>query len=41
MRRRNGRQTVPAIFIEDSLIGGCDDLFALEAAGPLNEHLGN
>lgn len=40
MRRRSGRQTVPEIFIDDTLIGGCDDLFALEAAGTLDEQLG-
>jgi len=40
MRRRSGRQTVPEIFIEDTLIGGCDDLFALETGGTLNQQLG-
>jgi glutaredoxin 3 len=40
MRRRSGRQTVPEIFIDDTLIGGCDDLFALDAAGTLNQRLG-
>lgn len=40
MRRRAGRQTVPEIFIDDTLIGGCDDLFALDAAGSLDQQLG-
>ena len=40
MRQRSGRQTVPEIFIDDKLIGGCDDLFALDAAGTLNQRLG-
>jgi len=40
MRQRSGRQTVPEIFIDDTLIGGCDDLFALDAAGTLNRRLG-
>lgn len=40
MRQRSGRQTVPEIFIEDTLIGGCDDLFALDAAGTLDGRLG-
>jgi glutaredoxin 3 len=40
MRQRSGRQTVPEIFIDDTLIGGCDDLFALDAAGTLDQRLG-
>jgi len=40
MRRRAGRQTVPEIFIDNALIGGCDDLFALDAAGTLDQRLG-
>ncbi|MEZ4484403.1 MAG: glutaredoxin 3 [Syntrophotaleaceae bacterium] len=40
MRQRSGRHTVPEIFIDDTLIGGCDDLFALEAAGTLDRQLG-
>lgn len=39
MRRRAGRQTVPEIFIDDKLLGGCDDLFALEEAGELDARL--
>lgn len=40
MRQRSGRTSVPEIFIDDHLIGGCDDLFALDAAGKLEEALG-
>jgi glutaredoxin 3 len=40
MRRRSGRTTVPEIFIDDRLIGGCDDLMALEANGALDRLLG-
>lgn len=37
IQRSNGRVTVPQIFIGDRHIGGCDDLFALERAGRLDE----
>jgi glutaredoxin 3 len=40
MRQRSGRTSVPEIFVDDRLIGGCDDLFALDAAGKLAETLG-
>lgn len=40
MRQRSGRHTVPEVFIDDTLIGGCDDLFALNTAGTLNSRLG-
>lgn len=36
----SGRTSVPQIFINDEHIGGCDDLYALEAAGGLNQKLG-
>ncbi len=37
MRERSGGQnTFPQIFIDGKHIGGCDDLFALEAAGGLD-----
>jgi glutaredoxin 3 len=36
IKRANGRQTVPQIFINDQHIGGCDDLYALDAAGKLD-----
>ncbi|CAK9886968.1 MAG: Glutaredoxin 3 [Candidatus Erwinia impunctatus] len=31
MINRSGRKTVPQIFINQQHIGGCDDLFALDA----------
>ena len=34
--KANGRWTVPQIFIGDTHVGGCDDLWALEAAGELD-----
>ena len=37
IERANGRTTVPQIFIKDHHVGGCDDLFALERAGKLDE----
>lgn len=36
MMARSGRRTVPQIFIGDKHIGGCDDLFALDASGELD-----
>jgi len=36
IERAGGRTTVPQIFIADRHVGGCDDLFALEAAGTLD-----
>lgn len=33
--KSGGRRTVPQIFIDEESIGGCDDLYALEAAGKL------
>jgi len=39
MRRRSGRTTVPEIFIDNQLIGGCDDLFSLENSGELDRLL--
>ncbi|MEA5499693.1 MAG: glutaredoxin 3 [Limnoraphis robusta] len=35
-QRANGRRSVPQVFINDQHIGGCDDLYALEAAGKLD-----
>ncbi len=32
----NGRRTVPQIFIGQTHVGGCDDLYALERAGELD-----
>ncbi len=37
--RSQGRYTVPEIFIDGDLIGGFDDLRALEASGRLDEIL--
>jgi glutaredoxin 3 len=34
--RANGRNTVPQIFVGATHVGGCDDLYALEAAGRLD-----
>ena len=36
MRRANGARTYPQIFIGDFHVGGCDDLYALDAAGKLD-----
>ena len=35
--RANGRTTVPQIFIREHHVGGCDDLFALERSGRLDD----
>jgi glutaredoxin 3 len=37
--RAGGRSTVPQIFIGDKHIGGCDDLYDLDADGKLDELL--
>jgi glutaredoxin 3 len=34
--RSNGRRSLPQIFINDSHIGGCDDIHALDATGKLD-----
>ena len=39
MKKSGGRMTVPQIFINEKHIGGCDELYALEAAGKLDELL--
>lgn len=39
MKKSGGRMTVPQIFIDEKHIGGCDDLYALESAGKLDELL--
>ena len=36
IQRANGRSTFPQIFIGDTHVGGCDELFALERAGELD-----
>ncbi|MXO65969.1 glutaredoxin 3 [Altericroceibacterium endophyticum] len=40
MERKPDARTVPQIFINDTAIGGADDLAALERAGKLDELLG-
>lgn len=36
IERAAGRSTVPQIFIGEKHVGGCDDLYALDAAGGLD-----
>ncbi len=36
MMARTGRRTVPQIYIGEQHVGGCDDLYALDAAGGLD-----
>ena len=35
-QRSNGRRSLPQIFINNQHIGGCDDMYALEAKGKLD-----
>jgi glutaredoxin 3 len=37
IQRARGRTTVPQIFIREHHVGGCDDLFALDRAGRLDD----
>lgn len=37
--RAEGRRSVPQIFIDDQHIGGCDDLYELDAQGRLDSLL--
>jgi glutaredoxin 3 len=37
LSRAHGRTTVPQIFIDGDHVGGCDDLFALDRSGKLDE----
>jgi glutaredoxin 3 len=37
--RANGRVTVPQIFIDSIHVGGCDELYALDRAGRLDDLL--
>ena len=39
MMEKTGRRTVPQIFIGDTYVGGCDDLYDLEHQGKLNDLL--
>ena len=34
--KETGRRTIPQIFIGDTHVGGCDELYALESAGKLD-----
>ena len=36
LKRANGQRTVPQIFIDNNHIGGCDDLYSLNARGKLD-----
>ncbi len=36
IQRANGGRTVPQIFVGETHVGGCDDLYALEQAGKLD-----
>lgn len=39
MLERTGRQSVPQIIINQQAVGGCDDLFTLDANGDLEKLL--
>ena len=39
MIERSGRFTFPQIFIGERHVGGCDELYALQAAGELDRML--
>ncbi|MCJ8334058.1 MAG: glutaredoxin 3 [Epibacterium sp.] len=36
IQRANGGYTVPQIFVGETHVGGCDDLYALERSGQLD-----
>ena len=36
IEKAKGKRTIPQIFIGETHIGGCDDLYALDAAGKLD-----
>ena len=36
IQRSNGGRTVPQIFVGETHVGGCDELYALERAGKLD-----
>ena len=38
-QRAGGRSSVPQIFIDGNHVGGCDDLYALDASGRLDDML--
>jgi len=39
VERAPGVRTIPQIFINDRHVGGCDDLYALDKKGELNDWL--
>ena len=39
IQKSNGVTSVPQIFIGETHVGGCDDLFAIESAGKLDQLL--
>ena len=39
MVKRSGRATVPQIFIGETHVGGCDDLYSLDQRGALDSML--
>ena len=39
VQRANGRSTFPQIFIGETHVGGCDELYALERGGKLDQLL--
>jgi glutaredoxin 3 len=39
MEDRSGRRSVPQIFVDDTHVGGFDDLYALEKSGELDKLL--
>jgi len=39
LKRANGKRTIPQIFIHGRHVGGCDELYALEARGHLDQWL--
>ena len=41
VERAGGRTSVPQIFVGDTHVGGCDDLYALDRAGKLAPLLGS
>ncbi len=41
LARSNGMRTVPQIFIGNTHVGGCDELYALEKQGELDNLLNN
>ncbi|MDQ6993429.1 MAG: glutaredoxin 3 [Mariprofundus sp.] len=39
LTRTNGARTIPQVFIGDRHVGGCDELYALEKSGELDNWL--